>query len=595
MTLSTSRLGAATRKSGYCLECGIERGSSMEDKILDRSLTWFEDYTRAHPSVDVLRFKLFGGEPLLCKEMVVRAVSAYHTLCDDLGLTFSLEMTTNGVLLDEDIARQLSKHNWHRVQVTLDGPADIHDTRRVGKGGKPTFEKILTNVRMLLAGGYLPAVDIRMTLDAGTADHLSRLLDTLADLGNSSCIRLSLGITTASFALPLAGMSDERLAEVALETWAYARSLGFEIPDEFMTGPVCVATAKHSTVLQPDGSLQKCFCTSGRSEFNFAHVDVPFVGYTQDHRFEQWKRTDACIDERCPYLPVCGGGCVYEAMVKYGGDAGSGKRLCRKTLLDRMNRGLLALYAIILGMIEQYLPNYTETFRTAQWMVRESPHYRFHYFANSVAEREIDSIVETQEGAYTNILLFLNLPAPDRRISYYLYPDIETKERLMGSAWFAQSVYADFAVHALYSEEHRVIGPHEDTHLLSLPLGLSIGFIQEGLAERMVGHDWFGNLFIDTVREAFHDERFAPSPNLLTSQEAWLDTPDEFARQYYALAALFADYLMSHHDKDTYFKLYTALQRDATLTENVARYQSLIGVNPTELFSAFLGTVQAGK
>ncbi len=327
----------------YCLENGIERGRSMEEEILARSLAWFEEYCGMNPSVDTLRFKLFGGEPLLCKKIIARAVPAYRALCERLGIEFSLEMTTNGVLFDEDIARLLSEHIWNRVQITLDGPADIHDTRRIGKGGKPTFERILNNVRMFLAGEYLPAVDIRMTLDAGTAEHLPRLVDVLASLGDPSRVRLSLGITTPTFASPFGRMDDNELADVALATWAYAQSLGFEIPDEFVAGPVCVATAKHSAALQPDGSLQKCFCTSGRSEFDFAHVGMRPLGYTQDQRFEQWKRTDQCVSEQCPYLPVCGGGCVYEAMVEHGADQGAGRRMCRKTLLDRMNRGLLAL------------------------------------------------------------------------------------------------------------------------------------------------------------------------------------------------------------------------------------------------------------
>lgn len=327
----------------YCLEHGIDRGRPMEEEILARSLAWFEEYCEVNPSVDTLRFKLFGGEPLLCKKIIARAVPAYHMLCERLGIAFSLEMTTNGVLLDKDTAKLLSEHNWHRVQITLDGPADIHDVRRVGKAGKPTFERILGNVRMLLAGGYLPAVDIRMTLDAGTAASLPRLLEVLAGLGDQSHIRLSLGITTPTFSSPTGRMEDNELADVALTTWKYAQELGFEVPDEFVAGPVCVAVAKHSAVLQPNGALQKCFCTSGRSEFDFAHVGILPVGYTRDQRFEQWRRTDQCIAEQCPYLPVCGGGCVYEAMVEHGTENGAGRRMCRKTLLDRMNRGLLAL------------------------------------------------------------------------------------------------------------------------------------------------------------------------------------------------------------------------------------------------------------
>lgn len=329
---------------GYCFENGIGRGASMRPETLTRSLEWFEVYLRINPEVDSFRLKFFGGEPLLCKKrLIAQALAAYQELSRKHQLDFWVEITTNGELLTEEIAKQLSHYNWRRVQITLDGPADIHDTRRFGKNGRPTFGNIMKNVRMLLSTDYIPAVDIRMTLDAGTKDHLVRLVDELDSLGNHSRIHLSLGLTTPSLSSPYGRMAQEQLAEAALAVWSYAKKKGFDVPEEFTAGPLCVATARHAAVLQPDGSFQKCFCTSGHKEFDFSHVNVMPMGYTKDVRFEQWKRFDECVREQCAYLPVCGGGCTFEAIVEHGSAQGSERRFCRKTLIDRMNRGLLRL------------------------------------------------------------------------------------------------------------------------------------------------------------------------------------------------------------------------------------------------------------
>lgn len=252
-------------------------------------------------------------------------------------------MTTNGELLDKEIAKALSAFNWKRVQITLDGPADIHDARRFGRNGRPTFANIVKNIRMLLSADYIQTVDIRLTLDSGTKDHLCRLIDELDGLGEHSRIHLSLGLTTPSISVVPGRMTQDQLADAALATWGYAKEKGFEIPEEFTAGPLCIATAKHSAVLQPNGSLQKCFCTSGRQNFNFANIAVMPAGYTKDPRFEHWKRTDDCIKEHCAYLPVCGGGCSFEAIVADGTEHGGKNRFCQKILLDRMNRGLLKL------------------------------------------------------------------------------------------------------------------------------------------------------------------------------------------------------------------------------------------------------------
>ncbi|HCR52730.1 TPA: hypothetical protein DIV48_03770 [Candidatus Kaiserbacteria bacterium] len=326
----------------YCFENGSDRSQSMKPLVLVRSLEWFRQYVHLHPEIDSLKLKFFGGEPLLCKEMVSQALEAYQSLCQEIGIDFWVEITTNGELLDEQTAELLSHYNWRRVQITLDGPADIHDIRRAGKKGRPTFANIMRNIQMLVSTDYIPVVDIRLTFDEGTRDHLPRLLDELDALNAHPRIKLSLGFTTPSLSITPERMSEEELADTALAIWAYAKQKGFEIPDEFVAGPLCVATAKHSAILQPDGNLQKCFCTSGRKGFNISNVAVQPLTYTKDARFEQWKRTEQCIKERCAYLPVCGGGCTFDAIVKHG-EHGGGNRFCQKILLDRMNRGLLRL------------------------------------------------------------------------------------------------------------------------------------------------------------------------------------------------------------------------------------------------------------
>lgn len=328
----------------YCFENGADRGKPMRMEVVTRSVQWFSEYLDANPEVDSLRLKFFGGEPLLNKGVITQALEGFKDLCFNRHIDFWVEITTNGELLDEKTAELFSRYNWKRVQITLDGPKEIHDARRHGKNKRLTYENIMRNIDMLLATQYVEKVDIRMTLDCGTKDHLGRLIDELAEKGKQSRISLSLGLTTPSLTVVPGRMTQEELATAAIEIWGHAQDRGFKIPEEFIAGPLCVAVAKHSAVLQPDGNLQKCFCTSGRKEFNFATIDVKPTSYAKDPRFEHWKRMDECVAERCSYLPICGGGCTFDAIVAQGGEKGSSKRFCQKTLLKRMNKGLLGLF-----------------------------------------------------------------------------------------------------------------------------------------------------------------------------------------------------------------------------------------------------------
>lgn len=328
---------------GYCFEGGVDRMRGMTEDIRSKSLQWIADYLDAHPEITTFRLVFFGGEPLLRSDIVQWAVNELHSLSLVRGLTFWCEVITNGELLTEDVAHMLSQHEWRRVQITLDGPRDVHNRRRHGKKNRPTFDAIMQNVRMLLATSYIQTVDLRLTLDADNGESVPDLIEELAQIGAQDRVSLTLGLTTPTMLNPHREDGEQRIATLALQAWAKARACGFKIPDEFIVGPWCIAISKHSVVLLPDGAMQKCFCTAGRKEYNFGSVDSQPEGYAKDAKFEHFERSDLCIEEKCPYLPLCGGACIHDAMVAAGGPQGGANRHCSKLLVQLMNEGLLRL------------------------------------------------------------------------------------------------------------------------------------------------------------------------------------------------------------------------------------------------------------
>jgi len=222
----------------------------------------------------------------------------------------------------------------------------------------------------------------------------------------------------------------------------------------------------------------------------------------------------------------------------------------------------------------QYLPNYKKDFEQAEWLYCESSHYIFRYFTDSLAEKDIEKIIIRQENTFKKILSFLNLPAPREKIKYYLYPNREIKRNLMGDDWYAQAIYNDFIIHALYSETDKVIGEHEDTHLLSLPWGLSVGFIQEGLAEYMVGHSWRGESLDQKSREGLKNK----IPIFVTSMmfhQVWLNTPDDIAVYYYAYAGSFVSFLVNQFGKEKFEELYKNTNRKFSAKKNTNVFNSI--------------------
>lgn len=326
----------------YCFEKGVKRGGKMSSLVIDQSRHWVDEYLSSFPEIDTFRLAFFGGEPLLHKDVVQTALENFHGVSFKYGVEFYSEITTNAEFLDMEIASIFSKHNWRRVQITLDGQKEIHDARRFGNKKRPTFDSIMQNIRMLLSSDFIPSVDIRVSLDLENFHSVQGLVYDLSKLENFDRINLSIGITTSSLGNGMTLPEECNVAENVLAVWKIAKECGFKIPEDFVVGPWCVAIAKHSAVIQPNGSLQKCFCTSGRRKYDFGNLEQGLDGYARDSRFENFQRSNPCLSEECEYLPVCGGGCLHDAIVSYG-QSGFEKRFCQKQIIADMNRGLLRL------------------------------------------------------------------------------------------------------------------------------------------------------------------------------------------------------------------------------------------------------------
>lgn len=234
-------------------------------------------------------------------------------------------------------------------------------------------------------------------------------------------------------------------------------------------------------------------------------------------------------------------------------------------------------------MFEQHLPTYIHEFLSFdRWLTKESPHYIFHYTKGSEAEQDIEHIVETQEAAYKKIVRMLNAPSPEKKIAYYFYPDEATKTRLMGDDWYALTILNEWCIHVLYTSEDKPIGPHEDTHLLSLFLGQATPFIAEGLADYMVGHAWDNTPHLDYVRKGRVLGLDMDPSHYLTPAD-WLNTPDEHAIIFYSLAASWTKYLIDTFGLDAYLSFYRQIKRSQDREEVRPVYVSVFGKEIEEL------------
>jgi uncharacterized protein len=128
-----------------------------------------EEYTRqyiAAQQAPEVTFGWQGGEPtLMGLEFFQRAIELQQRYRRP-GMRIYNALQTNATTLDDDWCRFFKQHGF-LIGVSLDGPADLHNTYRVDKGGKPTFDRVMAGIDLLKRHGV--DFNILTTLHAGNA------------------------------------------------------------------------------------------------------------------------------------------------------------------------------------------------------------------------------------------------------------------------------------------------------------------------------------------------------------------------------------------------------------------------------------------
>ena len=119
---------------------------------------------------------LYGGEPL--SEQTLPAVEYLIHKGAEKGFRFSA--ITNAVDLHH-YTHLLGKGGVDWMQISLDGPQDVHDRSRIGPGHRETYEIILRNIALALDHGV--TVSVRYHVNWKTVDRTDEVFADLERLG----------------------------------------------------------------------------------------------------------------------------------------------------------------------------------------------------------------------------------------------------------------------------------------------------------------------------------------------------------------------------------------------------------------------------
>jgi uncharacterized protein len=307
-----------------CDYCGQEHFKSAVDQRRLERLAARVTATIADPATSRVTVTWFGGEPLLALR-VVRELSAQFTAAADAaGKPYTARMATNGSLLTKATLTMLHRDcRLDSVVITIDGPEELHDRRRIKRNGIGSFHKTIAVLADVVRKKALPGlgIGIRINVDSENEDAVADLIVDLACFGLSGPQVDFQPMPVHSWGNDVSSVELEGRRYAAMESqWlALAGSLGIgfiALPTKTKTR-TCAATTSSAEIIDSGGRVYSC------SE----HPLVPVVRDTGvlaslDDLAESARRPAGAFDDwydqvgdgqqqcgRCPMLPVCGGSC----------------------------------------------------------------------------------------------------------------------------------------------------------------------------------------------------------------------------------------------------------------------------------------------
>jgi uncharacterized protein len=113
-----------------------------------------------------------GGEPTVEFSLMKEIIGEFYKRSREEGLHATVVIGTNGTY-DKAVFQWIVKNNIN-VNISLDGPRDIHNRLRPLRSGQPSYDRIIRNLKALVKSGR--RVSIRATV---TSESVSSMEDTI--------------------------------------------------------------------------------------------------------------------------------------------------------------------------------------------------------------------------------------------------------------------------------------------------------------------------------------------------------------------------------------------------------------------------------
>lgn len=268
-----------------------------------------------------LEVDFFGGEPLMNWQVVKDLVHYGRELEKNYDKKFRFTLTTNGVLLNDDILEFANKE-MSNVVLSIDGRKEIHDFMRPSRNGKGSYELILPKFIKTAESRNQNNYYVRGTFTHHNLDFAKDVLH-LADLGfKQISVEPVVALEDEEYAIKkedIPRIYDEydKLAREMIQREKEGKGFNFFHFMIDLEGGPCVAkrlsgcgSGTEYLAVTPWGDFYPCHQFVGEDGFLMGNVDD---GITKTEIRDEFKLCNVYAKDKCKECFArfyCSGGCA---------------------------------------------------------------------------------------------------------------------------------------------------------------------------------------------------------------------------------------------------------------------------------------------
>ena len=325
-----------------CSYCFASQGKYHGDRAVmsfevgKRALDFLMENSGTRRNLEV---DFFGGEPLMNFQVVKDLVAYARSVEKERGKNFRFTLTTNGVLVDDDVI-DFANRECSNVVLSLDGRKEIHDRYRVDYAGKGSWDNIVPKFQRFVEARGGKEYYMRGTFTHANPDFLKDI-QQMRDLGFNE---LSMEPVVCAEGDP-AGLTEEdmaivmdqyeKLAELMLRRDKEGRPFTFYHYMIDLSGGPCIykrisgcGSGTEYMAVTPWGDLYPCHQFVGEEKFRLGDI---WSGVTNTDIQNEFASCNVYAHPECKDCWArlyCSGGCAANAYHATGSVTGVYEKGC---------------------------------------------------------------------------------------------------------------------------------------------------------------------------------------------------------------------------------------------------------------------------